>query len=170
MGLVEDDVWKRRGFTILWDPTALGDVCADPSEIISLRQFFAFQKKWPEELPSSNGSATIVTGLEGCIERVSLGDAEQWMADNIRLLMHQYQDHFSDDALIFWMPGGKSRVEEVATDDSFTWTTYRKEKVNLSRALFGGVFNDANKLMRSHSDGRGQKATMWVGVHLLRIA
>ena len=36
--------------------------------MLSIRQFFALQGNWPEELPSNGGKTLVVAGLEGCLD------------------------------------------------------------------------------------------------------
>ncbi len=44
-----DDVWKRRGISILWDGDTLTQFEA-ASKVISLRRFFElYEANWPEE-------------------------------------------------------------------------------------------------------------------------
>ena len=43
-----DDIWMRRGISILWDAEALATVCT-PGQVVSLRQFLLLQAAgWPE--------------------------------------------------------------------------------------------------------------------------
>jgi hypothetical protein len=173
MRQIDDDVWKRRGFTILWSPSALGDLCQDTSEIISLRVLFNFQTSWPDDLPSSGGNATVVTGLEGCIDRIAPDTADVWLENQLRPLMRRYQSQYDDAALIFWMPTGEKRIEEVTVDDSFSWRCappFQKELFPISRAVFGGAHRDAGKIVRWESDARGHRTPTWIGIHLARIS
>src|SRR5436305_2076661 len=103
MRQLEDDVWMRRGFTLLWSPTALGVLCGSTSEILSIRELFGVGKEWPDPLPSSAGNALVVTGLEGCLDRISPSDAEGWLESELRPIMLRFQRDYNDAALIFWM-------------------------------------------------------------------
>jgi hypothetical protein len=38
-----DDIWNRRGISLLWDADTLAGLC-DPEEIISLRRFLRLHK------------------------------------------------------------------------------------------------------------------------------
>ena len=47
MKLQQQGSWKRRGISLLWDAGALREVL-DPSEVVSIRQFFELSQAWPE--------------------------------------------------------------------------------------------------------------------------
>jgi hypothetical protein len=174
MGQVEDEVWTRRGFTLLWSATALGAFCSDTSEIISLRALFQIKQRWPESLPSSSGGALVVTGLEGCMDRISPEDAATWLEEKLRPVMLGFQREYEDAALIFWFPTGERRVDQKTLDDSFTWKygpPFQKEaQFPLSFAVFGGAYKDAGKILHAESDARGHKAPAWAGIYLSRMA
>lgn len=174
MRQIEDEVWRRRGFTVLWNPAALGLLCGSTSEIISIREFFSISNDWPELLPTSNGNALVVTGLEGCLDRISPPDAEGWLDEILQPAMLRFQKQYSDDAaLIFWMPTGDKRVDVVTLDDTFSWEyapPFKKEAFCLSRALFGGAHKDAGKIVASETDDRGHRKPVWIGLHLSRIS
>ena len=40
MNTIQGDGWKRRGFSLLWEPRALAEVIA-PARVVSMREFFA---------------------------------------------------------------------------------------------------------------------------------
>lgn len=174
MRQIEDEMWRRRGFTVLWSPAALGLLCESTTEIISMREFFRVGTNWPDTLPTSNGNALVVTGLEGCLDRISPLDAEAWLDEVVQPLMLRFQRQYSDDAaLIFWMPTGEKRVELVTLDDTFSWEfapPFKKEPFSISRALFGGAHKDAGKIVTSEQDDRGHRKSAWIGLHLSRIA
>jgi hypothetical protein len=174
MRQIEDEVWRRRGFTVLWSPAALGLLCGSTAEIISIREFFSIDKNWPDTLPTSNGNALVVTGLEGCLDRIQPSDAEGWLDDFVQPVMLRFQRQYSDDAaLIFWMPTGEKRVDVVTLDDTFSWEyapPFKKVQFSLSRALFGGAHTDAGKIVVSEMDDRGHRKPTWIGVHLPRIS
>jgi hypothetical protein len=173
MRQIDDDAWRRRGFALLWCPAALGDLCRSTSEIISIRELFKTEKKWPETLPSNDGTALVVTGLEGCIDRISPSDAEAWIETDLRPILLRFQREYDDAALIFWMPTGEKRVDEVAIDDTISWkyeAPFRNIRFPLALALFGGAHKDARKIMAPEADSRGQRRQSWIGIYLPRIS
>ena len=74
-----DDVWKRRGISVLWDGDTLSQLNA-VSKIISLRRFFElYEANWPEdELPFINDSAIMVAGLDVIIDALEPDDIVDW--------------------------------------------------------------------------------------------
>jgi hypothetical protein len=39
-----------------------------PTAVVSIRDFFALRKAWPDDLPGSEGDALVVAGLDGCLD------------------------------------------------------------------------------------------------------
>ncbi len=108
------DVWTRRGFSLLWGAESLRSV-AVPKEIFSMRQFLRLSRQgWPEDLPSVGGDALVVSGLDGCLDAMSPSDAVAWIEAGLVPILRDFQSSQGYDgqaALIFWLPGGRSRVE-----------------------------------------------------------
>lgn len=71
-----DDVWKRRGISILWDGDTLTQFEA-ASKVISLRRFFElYEANWPEEdIPFINNDAVMVAGLDVMIDALEPDEA-----------------------------------------------------------------------------------------------
>ena len=103
MNLHQQGGWKRRGVSLLWGTSALREVL-DPSDVVSIREFFVLAQAWPEELPGSAGSALVVAGLEGCLDVLNSADGETWLEADLRPVILAFQDEYqSDAALIFWL-------------------------------------------------------------------
>lgn len=170
---IDDDVWKRRGFSVLWDARVLGGLSPDTSSIRSLRWLFCIKGDWPDDLPYSDGQALVITGLEGCLDRLSPADAATWLEDKLRPLLLGFQRHYDDAALVLWLPTGERRVDEVAVDDTCSWRAappYQRETLPLPRAMFGGAYRDVGKIMWRNADALQPTKPSWVGLHLQRIA
>ena len=59
MKILQGDVWKRRGVSLLWGGESLS-VLAQPQDVVSIRQFFALVGQWPDDLPCNNGNTLVV--------------------------------------------------------------------------------------------------------------
>lgn len=171
---IEDEVWRRRGFAVLWNPAALGVLCRSTQEVISVRELLALKDRWPDLLPTGGGTALVVTGLEGCLDRIEPSDAGSWLEDVIHPTMLSFQRHNHDEAaLVFWMPTAEKRVDVVAVDDTISWEyapPFKKEPFALSQHLFGGAHKDACRIMATDQDDRGHRRSSWIGIHLPRIS
>ncbi|CAE6851277.1 hypothetical protein R69658_07170 [Paraburkholderia aspalathi] len=70
MKQMRDTVWQRRGISWIWEAEAMNSI-ARPDEVLSLRQFMravgCWQDHWRDALPSNNGSAIVIAGLDGCL-------------------------------------------------------------------------------------------------------
>src|SRR5438105_4977722 len=113
----------RRGFTLLWEPNQLTSVIA-PERVLSIRQFFALGKHWPEELPGANGDALVVAGLEGCLDALSEPDAVTWLEADVKKAVLSFQQHYEGGAaLILWVPSGRTRIGMVRSTEEYFWRT-----------------------------------------------
>ena len=104
MKQLRDSVWQRRGTSWIWDAEALAQVCV-ASEVWSLRQFLLSVGNWPEDLPSNNGATLVVAGLDGCLDLLATGDAENWLGAEIKDAILSFQDFYGRvTSLVFLVP------------------------------------------------------------------
>ena len=111
MKILQGDVWKRRGVSLLWGGEALSAL-AQPQQVVSIRQFFAMVGQWPEDLPCNGGNTLVVAGMEGCVDLMDPIEAETWLKSDLLPAVLAFQDEYSlEAALVFWLPTGKNRVK-----------------------------------------------------------
>src|SRR5580704_15826202 len=79
-----DDIWTRRGISLLWDAETLARLCT-PSQVISLRQFLQLHAAgWPEDrLSLVSDKALVVGGLESCIDALPPSEAVEWLEHSV---------------------------------------------------------------------------------------
>lgn len=135
-----DTVWQRRGTSWLWDEEARNLVC-HAHEVCSLRQFLRMVSNWPEDLPSNGGNTLVVAGLDASLDLLNVDDAEQWLGDVIKDAILSFQEHYqSETALIFWLPGGHSRIKVHAASDAVSWqcaAPHTGHTLDFGRILWG---------------------------------
>ena len=168
-----DDIWTRRGISILWDADQLGVVCK-PTQVVSLRQFFRFHAEgWPEDkLPLVNDKALVVAGLEGCIDALPPDDACTWLEQTVYPAIVSFQREVSGGgdqvALILWFVDHR-RLTHQSSDDTYYWhcgTEYKGQQIPLSRCLFNGAQHD---LQQIHVTGDNRQSH-FVGLYHPRIS
>ena len=168
-----DDAWMRRGFTLLWSPETLANV-AQPSQVVSARQFFAMANAWPEELPGSGGDALVVSGFEGCLDVLSGQDAEQWIENDLKEVILSFQDEYQGQAgLIFWLPSGRNRISMTGASEEYYWkhrTSESDRGLHIGRLLWSGAENEVERLLDSEDSGADYDGKAWVGLHHPRIS
>ena len=71
MNVVQGDGWKRRGFSLLWDPGVLATFIA-PAAVVSIRDFFAMRNAWLDNLPGAEGNALVGWGRARAAPRAKL--------------------------------------------------------------------------------------------------
>ncbi|GHT97601.1 hypothetical protein FACS1894154_01330 [Betaproteobacteria bacterium] len=137
-----DTVWQRRGTSWVWDEEARNQICA-ASEVWSLRQFLraaSVPGDWPDDLPSNGSKTLVVAGLDGSLDLLKPTDAEAWLADAIKPAILSFQDEYQGDAaLVFWLPGGHSRIKVQAATDEVGWLchTPHGHQLDFGRVLWG---------------------------------
>jgi hypothetical protein len=171
---LKTDVWKRKGFSLLWSSEALAAL-APPNEVVSLRQFFAMARNWQDgHLKSNNGNALVVAGLEGCLDLLSPDDAAPWIEQRVLPRVLSFQGTFeSDAALLFWLPTGKSRIKQNAANESYTWHcsgSHARETTELGRILWGGSELDAIRILDPTTRSQDPDGPAWIGIYLPRLS
>jgi len=139
MRQLRDPVWQVRGTSWVWDEEARNQICT-ASEVWSLRQFLRAKGNWPDDLPSNGGRTLVVAGLDGSLDLLTPGDAEAWLGDAIKPAILSFQDEWGGDgALVFWLPGGHSRVSANTATDEVGWLCHAPHghQIDLGRILWG---------------------------------
>ncbi|MBI2571913.1 MAG: hypothetical protein HYV63_33295 [Candidatus Schekmanbacteria bacterium] len=169
MKLMRDTAWTRRGCSLLWCPSTLVTF-AEPSEVASIRTFFVLARSWPEDLPSNNGRALVVAGLEGCLDALSPDDAATWIEQDLDPQIFAFQDEYQGDAaLVFWLPSGRGRVRYELASGDYYWVGRADAHFPLGRLLWAGAEGDAQRILTGDltADPDGDA---WVGMYHPRIS
>ncbi|MEQ1620580.1 MAG: hypothetical protein ABL919_04175 [Methylococcales bacterium] len=160
-----DDVWKRRGISILWDGDTLTQFDA-ASKVISLRRFFElYEADWPEDdIPFVNNDAVMVAGLDVMIDALEPDEAVDWVEQQVYTKIQSFQSCFDSCALIFWM-AEKSRWKENAGENSYDWWLsgkYKQQTFPIGRCIWNGAQNGVRRI----ETPQGQ----WLGLYHQRIS
>jgi hypothetical protein len=171
MNLHRDDSWKRRGISLIWDAAELAGV-AKANEVRSVREFAAMRGHWPEDLPSHNGGALVVAGVDGIIDALEPADAETWLEQDLKGLIVEFQDAYEmQAALLLWMPDGAKRIKMERTLDTYQWrSTGNAALLALGRCIFGGAESDLGRIIVSNEKSPDVDGPAWKGLHLVRLS
>lgn len=172
MNLQRDSVWRRRGCSLLWDSAALSTV-AQPSDVLSLREFFAMADDWQEVLPCADGDAVVVAGVEGCLDVLSVDDATTWLENDLKNAVLAFQDHYDGQAaLILWLPTGRKRVRMATATEEYFWTsaTGTERRLPIGRCLWAGAESDAARILVSDAAQPNPEGDAWVGLYHPRMS
>jgi hypothetical protein len=170
---LQDDIWTRRGISLLWDADQLAKVC-QPQQVVSLRRLFQLQAAgWPDDkVPLVNDKALVVAGLETCIDALPPDDACQWLERTVYPAIVSYQREVArggdQAALVFWIVDHR-RLTHQTSDDTYYWhcgAEYKGQQIPLSLCLFNGAQHD---LQRIHVVG-DKRTENWVGLYHPRIS
>ena len=144
--VLANSTWTRRGCSLLWEAKALMSF-ARPGEVVSIREFIAMSREWPEDLPSNGGYALVVAGVEGCLDALDTASAQTWVERDLRKVIFEFQDEYQNDAaLVLWLPSGRDRMHYALASDEYSWTGMGEERFPLGRLLWGGAQHDAHRI------------------------
>lgn len=170
-----DDIWKRRGVSVVWDAETLASVCT-PGQVVSLHRFLALNAAgWPEAecepLMVNDGRTLVVAGLESAIDALPPAEAEAWLCEVVYKAMTEYQREVArgstEASLILWIADPK-RIEFKTSDDTHYWhcgTGHNGQAIPLSRCLFNGAQGGRQRIQ-----GSDKKDDLGVGLYLQRIS
>ena len=168
-----DRGWKRRGVSILWEPSELTSVVT-PTDVLSIRQFLALRRNWPETLPGSDGDALVVAGLEGCLDCLSDQDAVTWLETDLRGAVLDFQQHYQGQAaLILWTASGRTRIGMDLADEHYSWKTSPGRdaaRLPFGRCLWGGAQSDVARILVSAETDPDFDGAAYVGLYHPRIS
>jgi hypothetical protein len=168
MKTFSDSAWQRTGITLLWHEEELAKI-GSVSEARSLHAFLGMRPDFPEDLPSQNGQALVVGGLDTFLDLLPPDEAMEWLENIFRPILIDFQDWAQGSrGLIFWLPGGAKRVQMQPAQDQFTWECQgasRGKSLDLGRVLWSGASRDAYAIVPTGGD-----VTSVRGLYLKRIS
>lgn len=169
-----DTTWNCRGMALIWDAASLFQF-SEISEIVTMRQFFQLID-WPDDLPSNNGRALVVAGLEACLDTLTPADAECWLQEDLKTRVLQFQDEYENQAaLIFWLPAGRTRLTLNRAAGAYLWrcdATDKKNTLQFGKCLWAGAEPDARRIIKGEN-GKAKSdpdGAAWIGLHHPRIS
>jgi hypothetical protein len=173
MKILRGDVWKRRGFSLLWGSDTFS-LLSKPHEVVSIRQFFTMIGRWPDDLPSNGGSTLVVAGLEGCMDLMTPIEAETWLKVDLLPAVLSFQDEYSlEGALVFWLPTGKNRIKMNRATEAYSWlcsAPHSNQNLELGRILWAGAEADVGRIMDPNSSNNDADGPAWIGLHHPRLS
>lgn len=168
---LSDDIWMRRGISLLWDAEALAAVCTS-GQVVSLRRFLLLHAAgWPDaDLPLVNDVCLVVAGLESVIDALPPDEAVAWLERTVYPAIVSYQEEVAgggtEAGLILWVADHK-RLDYHTSDDTHYWhcgTEYKGQQIPLSRCLFNGAQDGLRRILA------GKKSELGVGLYHPRIS
>jgi len=173
MKTMNTDTWTRRGFNFLWDETAFARLSA-PSQVMSFRAAWQLSTSWDEELPSNDGKALVVAGLDVCLDLMTPDDAEAWINEVLRPFIWKFQAEFDGEgALVFWIPGGARRISMNPASEQYYWRCappFKDQSLEIGRLLLGGAEPDAARIIDPKAANQDPDGPAWIGLHHPRIS
>lgn len=168
-----DRSWTKRGLSLVWNAEELGSV-AGAETAWSMRQLLMYSRAWPSELPSSNGKAVVVAGLDSCLDAFGPDAAEEWIRREVVPMMLSFQEEYHGEAaLVFWLPDGLKRLTHPSSEDRYGWRWVAHPEVEplaLGRSLWAGAEADSRRIVTPVNGKVDPTGAGWVGLYLLRLS
>jgi len=160
-----DDVWQRKGISVIWDNPVLAKLVKD-NRAISLREFFSYyENSWSNnDMPFINNDLLLVAGLDAALDTLEAQNAEEWVTQEVYKRIYDFQNWAEgQSALVFWM-SKQDRWKEHLESNRYTWLCDGRDR-GKEIELGSGIWNGAQlSVRRIESDGR------WIGLFLDRIS
>lgn len=173
MKVLQGDVWKRRGVSLLWGGETLSSL-AHPQAVVSIRQFFSMVGNWPVDPPCNDGNTLVVGGLEGCIDLMDPSEGEIWLKADLLPAVLAFQDEYSlEAALVFWLPTGKARVRMNRATEAYTWicsAPHSNQQLDLGRILWAGAEASVGRIVDPNCTNNDTDGPGWIGLHHPRLS
>jgi hypothetical protein len=169
----QDKSWMDCGISLLWDASALNEICPADS-VRSLREFLRLhQAGWPEAtLALVNGRTIVVAGLEAAMDTLDPQDAVEWLEQKVYPAVRDFQDNVADGggeaALIFWLADAK-RIWHRAADNTHHWYCsgeHREHSIPIGRCIWNGAESSVRRITGVGSDNKQEN----IGLFLRRIS
>lgn len=166
MTVLHGDTWMRKGISLLWSSQAL-DKLEAVSEIVDLRGFFELAQDWPDDLPSANGNALVVAGLEACLDALEPLLITEWLKTRLYPTLLDFQQEFgSEAALIFWLPEAHpKRLYFDEGSETYRWHcsgAYQGQFIDLGHCIWSGVEREVQRIQN--------EAGAWLGLYQSRVS
>lgn len=152
---VDSRMWLTRGSSVIFDKVMLGPLLS-AGALISLREALSWLRSWPSA-PPHGGKTVLVGGLDTVLEVLPVQDAEDFVRRNIRPLIAEFQNHWTECGLVFGLNTPAQRIREDPVSEMVYFETRNDERICLSTELWNGsAVTDMRRLMRTDR-AAGQK-------------
>jgi hypothetical protein len=165
MKVIYDDRYRRKGFSLLWNLSAIKNF-GGYKDVLTLRQFLAFIQKVNSNQEIEFEEKPLVVGLEGVLDVLPFDDAERWLGEVLKPAILTYQEFYEGErSLILWIPSGNGRIVESPALGHYLWKLNGRS-LEIGRILWGG---SDDGLFQLHSKNENNQQE-WIGLHHTRIS
>lgn len=156
--------WLRNGSSIVFDKQSLGPLISNGS-LVPLRQVLGWTSAWPGN-PPGGVRTVLVSGLETCLEVLTVQEAEQFMRERIKPFILSFQDRWDQVGLVFGFGTSSHSFEVTNREEEIIFLRRGGEQVRLSQFMWDGssTLNVARLVREADRPGN----TIALGYHVLR--
>jgi hypothetical protein len=163
---IESTVWHRRGSSIVWDSATLAPFLADGC-LVSLREVLGWRKTWPAASPAGNHTI-LVGGLEACLELLAPTEAENFLRQEVKPLIREFQRRWDSHGLVFGFGASEGAFRVDAVSEEIQFVRRDQTAVRLSFAMWDGSTGlQLSRLVQTSSAAKGSAT---IGYYVPRIS
>jgi len=166
MDEISNDIWQRRGSSVIFDQKSLAPFITDGA-VISLRQALSWTKCLPAK-PPVPGRTILISGLETIIETQEPRETEVFLTHRIRPLLSHLQDQWTECGVVLGFTSHPKTFEETSLEEEVLFRRRDRKKVRLSDGLWDGSATVNMKRIVREGDQRGEEVT--IGYYVARIS
>ena len=166
MDSISNNVWQRRGSSVIFDQEYLSGYISDGS-VVSLRQALAWSTGPPTN-PPVPGRTIVIAGLDTVLETMSPQEAEDFLSKRIRPLLIRLQNHWTDCGVVFGLTSHPKSFAETPMEEEVLFRRRDRTQLHLSEGLWDG--SAAVNMRRIIREGRKAGEEITVGYYVARIS
>ena len=166
MDTISNNVWQRRGSSVVFDQKSLGLFIADGATV-PLRKILLWSKEMPAT-PPVPGRTILVAGLETLMEIMEPSEAEDFLTGRIRPLLINLQSHWTDCGIVFGFSAHPKAFEETSLEEEVLFRRRDSKTVRLSEGLWDGSATANVKRVVREGNKDGEETI--IGYYVARIS
>jgi len=166
MNSISNDVWKRKGSSVIFDQSSLAPLISDGS-LLSLRAFLGWSNDLPVN-PPIPGKTIFVGGLETVLETMEPLEADSFLIQRIRPMLIQIQNTWTGTAVVFGFSSHRKAFEETSLDEEVLFRRRDRKTIRLSDGLWDG--SATVNMKRVVCEATPENSEQTVGYYVARIS
>ena len=166
MNTISNDVWKRKGSSVIFDQQSLAPFISSDA-MISLRVFLQWQGRLPPDPPVPDRTI-LISGLETVLETLHPEEANDFLIRRIRPLIIDIQNRWTNTGVVFGFSTHPKAFEETSLNEEVLFKRRDKKNVRLSDGLWDGSATvNMKRVVTDDTQANNEKT---VGYYVARIS
>jgi hypothetical protein len=166
MDVISNDVWQRRGSSVIFDNDSLRPFIAKGA-FVSLRTALSWYADIPSAPPVA-GPTVLISGLRTIFETMRPSGAENFLRTRVRPLIIELQNRWTSCGLVFEFNADPKSFRVTGFDEMVLYRLNNGVEADLSFGLWRGSASDSVKKLVREGDRPG--AGVHIGYYVTRVS